>query len=206
MPSTTVAAAPRRRLRGLLFAVAGAIGLTAIMVGPGSTQTAAFQPSQAQAPQAQAPQAQGTEPRTEQLAPPQSAPDQPMPSRRPGFIDEIQKLLPAPLQSWPSIGSPRETMEDLNRRAKDAGDNLARLSKQEVVSGRVKCPLAANGAPDCKSAANRLCTDNGFKEGRSIDSDSAEDCPASVILSDKSPPAPTECRIENFVIRALCQR
>jgi len=196
MPSA-IAVATGRSLR-LLLALVGAVGLNAIMAWPGSTQTTRLQPSQAQAQPA--PQAQATE----QLAPSQPAPDQPLPSRRPGFVDEIQKLLPAPL--WPSIGSPRETIEDLNRRARDAGDNLSRLSKQEVVSGRVKCPLAANGAPDCKSAANRLCTDNGFKEGRSIDSDSAEDCPASVILSDKSPPAPAECRVENFVIRALCQR
>ena len=184
---------PDRRLGGPLLAVAVAICLNTAAVWPGVTQT-----GRSQAPQVQAPQTQATE------APSQPAPDQPTPPSRPGFVDEIQKLLPAP--SWPSIGSPQETIESLNRRAKDAGDNLSRLSKQEVVSGRVKCPLAVNGAPDCKSAANRLCVDAGFKEGRSIDSDSAEDCPASVLLSDKTPPAPAECRVENFVIRALCQR
>jgi len=170
----------------MMLALAAGIGLSAVMAGPGWSQTGSSEPPPAPPPVIQ-----------------QSPPDAPLPARRPGFVDELQKLLPA----WPSIGTPGETIDDLNRRAKDAGDNLSRLSKQEVVAGRVKCPLAANGAPDCKSAANRLCTDNGFKEGRSIDSDSAEDCPASVLLSGKSaPPEPAACRVENFVIRALCQR
>lgn len=124
----------------------------------------------------------------------------PAPEPHSGLVDELQKLFPLP-----SLSTPSETIDSLNRRARDAGDNLSRLSRQEVVSGRVKCPTAANGAPDCKVAANRLCTDKGFKEGRSIDSDSAEDCPAAVIMADK-PPVQAECRVENFVIRALCQR
>lgn len=185
MPSATFALMLPERPRGSLLTVVAAVGLNAIAVWPGATQTGPSQPPQ--------------------VAPAQPpAPDQQLPARRPGFVDELQKLLPTP--SWPSISSPQETIESLNQRARDAGDNLSRLSKQEVVSGRVKCPLAVNGAPDCKSAANRLCTVAGFKEGRSIDSDSAEDCPASVLLSDKTPPAPAECRVENFVIRALCQR
>lgn len=191
MWSAAVAVARGARLPGSLLALLALGGLNAFLVCPGRAQTS---PSPA-------PRVEPTQPG----APAQGAPDQPPPPG-PGLVDEIQKMLPAPLQSWPSIGSPQETIENLNRRAKDAGDNLSRLSKQEVVSGRVKCPLAANGAPDCKSAANRLCAASGFKEGKSLDSDSAEDCPASVLLSDKSPPAPAECRVENFVIRALCQR
>lgn len=193
--SSFATAAPVRSLVssrcGRLLPVAVAICIDLAAVWPGATQTGVSPTPPTQPPQTQA---------TGQ--PPTPVPDQPSASHRPGFVDEIQKWLP----SWPAIDSPRETMENLNRRARDAGDNLSRLSKQEVVSGRVKCPLAVNGAPDCKSAANRLCTDAGFKEGRSIDSDSAEDCPASVLLSDKAPPAPAECRVENFVIRALCQR
>lgn len=190
-PSGAAASARRRTGPRLLLALAAGAVLDALACWPGSTQTGQSQPA----------------PAVVQPAPVPPDPDQPLPSRRPGFVDELQKLLPAPLQTWPSIGTPQETIEGLNQRAKDAGDNLSRLSKQQVVSGRVKCLPAANGAPDCKAAANRLCTDNGFKEGRSVDSDSAEDCPASVLLSDKTPaPAPAECRVENFVIRALCQR
>ena len=186
-PPNAAGPAARSGLSGPMLAVMAGLVLNCVAAWPGRSQTAPSPPPQA--PPAAA----------------QPAPEGPMPARRPGLMDELQKLLPGPLQSWPSIASPQETIEDLNRRARDAGDNLSRFSKQQVVAGRVKCPLAANGAPDCKVAADRLCTDNGFKGGRSINSDSAENCPASVILSDK-PPEPANCQVENFVIRALCQR
>jgi hypothetical protein len=140
----------------------------------------------------------------------QAAPDPsvPGPSGRPGFIDEVGKLFQgAPLSldlGLPSLKTPQQTIEELNSRARDAGDNLSRLSKGQVYAGRVKCPLAANGAPDCKSAAVKLCAEKGFRDGQSVDSDSAESCSASVLLSGKTPAA-DECRVENFVIRALCQ-
>jgi hypothetical protein len=180
---------PRRwpsPVAGPVLAAVAAIGFSLLALGPGWAQT---NPPPPQGPATAAPVA------------PEPAP----PVQQPGLVDEIQKLLPAPLQSWPSLDSPQQTIDNLNKRARDAGDNLSRLSKQQVVAGRVKCPLAGNGAPDCKQAANRLCTDYGFKEGQSIDSDSAESCPASVLLSDK-PPVATDCPVENFVIRALCRR
>lgn len=139
-------------------------------------------------------------------APPE--PTAPPPANRPGFVDEIGKFFQSsPLGlnlGLPPLKTPQETIEDLNSRARDAGDNLSRLSKGQVYAGRVKCPVAANGAPDCKSAAVKLCTDKGFKDGQSIDSDSAESCSASVLLSGKTP-GPQDCHVENFVIRALCQ-
>jgi hypothetical protein len=137
----------------------------------------------------------------------QAAPDQaplPLPPTRPGLIDEIGKFFSDSPLSLPPLKSPQQTLDDFNTRAKDAGDNLSRMSKGKVMAGRVKCPVAANGAPDCKSAADKLCTDKGFKEGQSVDSDSAESCSASVLLSGKKP-EPGDCRVENFVIRALCQ-
>lgn len=135
----------------------------------------------------------------------QAVPDQEVPApNRPGFVDELGKFFSSPSLSLPPLKSPQQTIEDFNNRARDAGDNLSRFSKGQVIAGRVKCPTAANGAPDCKVAATKMCTDKGFKEGQSVDSDSAEDCPASVLLSGKSPTA-QECRIENYVIRALCQ-
>ena len=137
----------------------------------------------------------------------QAAPDQEVPApNRPGFVDELGKFFGSPSLSLPPLKSPQQTIDDLNNRARDAGDNLSRFSKGQVIAGRVKCPTAANGAPDCKVAATKMCTDKGFKEGQSVDSDSAEDCPASVLLSGKSPSAQEQqCRIENYVIRALCQ-
>lgn len=143
-------------------------------------------------------------------ATPQSPAPTPPSSGRSGFVDEIGKLfsdppsLGWPTLGWPTLKSPQQTIDDLNNQAKDATDSLTRLSKGKVVAGRVKCPVAANGAPDCKSAAAKLCTDKGYKDGQSLDSDSAESCPANVLLSGKKEDI-GECRVENFVIRALCQ-
>ncbi|MEW6641531.1 MAG: hypothetical protein AB1586_13570 [Pseudomonadota bacterium] len=143
------------------------------------------------------------------LAPPpvvQAAPQASMPlaPERSGLVDEIGKFFSDPSLGWPTLKSPQQTIDDINSRAKDATDSLTRFSKGKVVAGRVKCPTAANGAPDCKSAAARLCTDKGYKDGQSLDSDSAESCPANVLLSGKKEDL-GECRVENFVIRALCQ-
>ncbi|MGO4715857.1 hypothetical protein [Bradyrhizobium sp. 2TAF24] len=143
------------------------------------------------------------------LVPPpvvQVAPQSPAPlsPERSGLVDEIGKFFSDPPLGWPTLKSPRQTIDDFNTQAKDATDSLTRLSKGKMVAGRVKCPVAANGAPDCKSAAAKLCTDKGYKDGQSLDSDSAESCPANVLLSGKKEDL-GECRVENFVIRALCQ-
>jgi hypothetical protein len=73
-----------------------------------------------------------------------------------------------------------------------------------VVTGRSVCPVAGNGAPDCKAASDRLCKDKGYKDGKSLDIETAEKCSAKVYLSGRTG-APGECRTENFVTRAICQ-
>ncbi len=103
-----------------------------------------------------------------------------------------------------SIPSPRQTIDDLNARAKGATDTLGRYARPNVASGRVVCLIAPNGAPDCKAAADKLCQSKGFASGNSIESDAAENCPARVLLSGR-PPEPGECRTDNYVTRALCQ-
>ena len=45
-----------------------------------------------------------------------------------------------------------------------------------MVAGRMICPVSANGAPDCKLGADKLCQSKGFKEGKSLNTDSAETC------------------------------
>jgi hypothetical protein len=134
---------------------------------------------------------------------PSSAP--PARAENPGLINEMGKLLEKTLSILPPLKSPQETIEDLNSRAKDAGDSLTSLAKpSSMVTGRMGCPVSANGAPDCKAGADRLCQAKGFKEGKSLDTDAAEKCSAEVY-----PPgykrAPGDCRTENYVIRALCQ-
>ena len=110
-----------------------------------------------------------------------------------------------------TLPSPKDTIDDINARAKGATDSiigatdsLGRLARPNVATGRVVCQVAANGAPDCKAAADKLCQSKGFTTGNSIESDAAESCPAKVLLSGRAP-EPGECRTDNFVTRALCQ-
>src|SRR3954468_461393 len=100
-----------------------------------------------------------------------------------GLIRDIGKLFEKSLSVLSPLKSPGEAMDDLNARARetarDAGDALSRLAKpSSMVAGRTICPAASNGTPDCKTAADRLCQSKGYKEGRSLNADSAETCSA----------------------------
>jgi hypothetical protein len=150
------------------------------------------------------------EPAPNPIAPPAQpmlpvAPDPIPPRENPGLINEIGKLFKTPswtIPSLPALKSPFETIDDLNSHAKNATDALPRLNT--VVKGRVACPTAANGAPDCKTASDRLCQRNGFKEGKSLDTDAAQSCSAQSMLPGRKREE-GDCKTENYVIRALCQ-
>jgi hypothetical protein len=138
-------------------------------------------------------------------APAEGAPPPPAGEQNPGLINEMGKLFEKSLSILPKIKSPSETIDDLNARAKDAGESLSNLAKPStMVSGRSVCPVAANGAPDCKIAADKLCQSKGYKEGKSLNMDSAETCSAKVFIPGRTR-KPDDCRTDNFVTRAMCQ-
>jgi hypothetical protein len=138
-------------------------------------------------PSPPAPQEAETEPS------PETAPSK----ENPGLINEIGKLLEKPASLLPTLKSPRETIDD-------AAGALSRLTTSPGVKGRAACPVAANGAPDCKAAADKLCQSKGFKEGKSLDVDTARNCSAKALLSGRKPEE-SECRTETYVTRAVCQ-
>ena len=157
--------------------------------------------------QTPAPQAVPGRPAQNEPAPPPSP--QPAPEENPGLINELGKLWEKSKSVLPTLKSPQETIEDLNTRAKDAtrdaGDSLSRLAKPALmVTGRMGCPVSANGAPDCKAGADKLCQSKGYKEGKSLDTDAAEKCSPKVYLPGHKR-EPGDCRTENYVTRALCQ-
>lgn len=96
----------------------------------------------------------------------------------------------------------QKALDDLNSQTKSATEGLTKL--QSVVDGRVLCPVAGNGAPDCDTASQKLCSGKGYKSGRSLDIETAEKCSAKVYISGRTG-APGECRTENYVTRAVCQ-
>jgi hypothetical protein len=152
-------------------------------------------------------QEQGQPPAAPQGEPaPQASPQ---PSDKPGLIHEMGKLFDKSLSVLPSLKGPGETLDDLNTRAKDAvkgaGDALSRAAKPgSMVTGRVFCPLLANGTPDCKAGADWLCRTKGYKEGNSLNTDSAEKCSAKVMIPGRQRQA-GDCHTDNYVTSALCQ-
>ncbi len=176
----------------------GRVILTAaLLVMLGAVTTAWPQQTQ---PQPQTAPVQQTAP---QVEPP------PVPERSyPGLIEELGKLLKDSASGLgstiPAIPSASQTLDGLNSSAKDATDNLKRiappLSGQTMAMGRMLCPAAANGAPDCKRGADQLCKEKGYAEGRSIDIESSQKCSAKAYFSGQG-----ACRTENFVTKAVCQ-
>jgi hypothetical protein len=154
-----------------------------------------------------------TPPGVQQAAPdqPAAAPGEATPpasppahQENPGLINEIGKMFDK-LPAWKSPGA---TIDDLNARArdaaKDATDTLSRLATPSMVTGRLACPVSANGAPDCKAAADKLCQSKGFKEGKSLATDAAEACSAKVLIPGRTR-KPGDCRTDTYVTRAFCQ-
>jgi hypothetical protein len=145
----------------------------------------------------------------QQTIPQPDAPAAPAPVRageeNPGLLNELGKMF----EKFPTLKSPQQTMEDLNAGARDAAksatDGLSWLAKpSSMVSGRIICPVSANGAADCKLGADKLCQSKGFREGKSLNVDAAETCSAKVLIPGRTR-KPDDCRTDNFVTRALCQ-
>jgi hypothetical protein len=65
--------------------------------------------------------------------------------------------------------------------------------------------MAANGASDCKAAADALCRAHGYKEGKSTDTDATQKCSAEALLLAGRKSQPGACRTDYFVTRAWCQ-
>jgi hypothetical protein len=93
---------------------------------------------------------------------------------------------------------------DVAKGAADVATTAARLPMSSFSSGRERCTIAPNGAPDCRVAADALCKNKGFKSGTSVEFENAENCPAQVLLAGKSP-SERNCPIEYFVTKSLCQ-
>jgi hypothetical protein len=177
-------AKPRKQL-----AIAAAALLSVAVTADSAWPQVAPQP----APAPQVAPAQAAPQQSDPAPPPDAAP----PKENPGLLNEIGKLFENPSSMLPTLKSPKETIDD-------AAGAISRLTKSSGVKGRVPCPVAGNGAPDCKAAADKLCQSNGFKEGKSLDVDTTRNCSAKALLSGRKPDE-SECRTDNYVTRALCQ-
>jgi hypothetical protein len=193
---------PLKAMLSVRIALAALVWMIATTNGWPQTATPPPSPPAEQfAPQQPGPQQPGPQPAA---VPPGSAAVAPAPAENPGLFNEMGKALEKSLSILPTLKSAGETFDDLRDAAKTAGEGLSRLTGGSMAEGRIKCPVSANGAPDCKAAADKLCQAKGFKGGKSLSTDSAEACSAKVLIPGRTR-KPDDCRTDNFVIRALCQ-
>jgi hypothetical protein len=163
--------------------------------------------------QEQQPQAAGD---PAEAAPAPSTP----PSFAPGFIDALGRWIG---DSKSALDSQMKTTQDaiggIGSKATGAVNDAAGAAQQatgaivglpmaRMITGRQRCPKAANGAPDCAPAADALCQSKGFGAGKGLEIDSAQKCSAAAsaaaLLSGRSP-STRDCVTETFVTRAVCQ-
>lgn len=153
-------------------------------------------------------------------APPPVPPAAPAPPENPGLINEIGKLLAKPSSLLPSFGAskpaeppappsaepPAAPAAPEPPAAKPAApaETPSLFAVPSMVTGRATCPVSANGAPDCKAAAVNLCAGKGYKDGKSLATDTVEKCSAKLLIPGR-PRQPGDCKTENYVTRALCQ-
>ena len=201
-PDNLIAQAGKQAATAMRVLTRPALGLAMLLLAAGAAWPQAASPPPALGVQEPAPQAS-----SQQGLPQQSGTATPAPAREenPGLINEIGKLF----DKLPTLKGPQETIEDFNTRArdaaKDASDSLSRLAKPaSMVAGRMICPVSANGSPDCKLGADKLCQAKGYKEGKSLNTDSAETCSAKVLIPGRAR-KPGDCRTDNYVTSALCQ-
>jgi hypothetical protein len=133
-------------------------------------------------------------------APPQ--PQQPPPAveNQPGYITQFGTWLNRPV----TTDTATEAAKNAANAAIDATTSMMRLPGTRVITGRSRCDVAPNGAPDCQKAATALCVSKGFKLGSSVDYQSEQQCPASAWVSGRTP-AEGECKVVYVVTRAVCQ-
>ncbi|MGY3618769.1 hypothetical protein ACVJGD_004965 [Bradyrhizobium sp. USDA 10063] len=195
----------RSGIVGLRFPMLDRLGLL-VRIGPSTAKAGLALSMLTLAPEFALPQA--APPASlgvQQPAQPNQPPPPPAREENPGLINEISKLFEKSKSILPPLKSPGETLDDLNARTKDAGESLSALTKpSSIVTGRAACLVAANGAPDCKAGADRLCQSKGYKEGKSLDTDAAEKC-SPIVFVPGHKRGPNDCRTENFVTRAICQ-
>lgn len=210
------------------YAALAAIALIAATASAASAQAVTPPPAATGAGPAQAapgPAAVAAPP--VQPAPGSAFPAQPSGDERPGFIAEIGRWfddargklgsLPPPpgLPPPPALPPPpneaakdaanatQKAVRNAAEATKDAVNVIARIPATRVVEIRALCPLAPNGAPDCRQAASNACRGKGFNSGDPVDVRSSENCPPAVLLSGR-PPAAGECPTETVVLAAAC--
>src|SRR6202034_3093230 len=87
---------------------------------------------------------------------------------------------------------------------KGAAQAVVRLPSTRMFELHDKCQPAANGAPDCPTAANNACRVKGFSAGKPMGISTSQVCSPQALLSGRSPTA-ADCHDETYILGVVCQ-
>jgi hypothetical protein len=132
----------------------------------------------------------------------------PQPGASPGLVDKLGDLIKDSVDgikgSVDSLSSTvkgtQQTIQDLNQGTVDA---LSKLPVTGFATGHVLCSRDNNGAPDCRIASDQLCQTKGYKGGRGLDIETAENCNPRIFLPGYQRKQ-GDCHTDNYVTRAAC--
>jgi len=88
--------------------------------------------------------------------------------------------------------------------ARDVTGSVGSPVLPNIVSKRQRCEPAANGAPDCRRAAEAACRSSGYARGRSLQTQSEQVCSLPRLFSQEAS-KPHGCRTETHVLRSICR-
>ena len=152
----------------------------------------------------------------QQIAPSAEPAPPPMPAQRPGLFGAIGRWMDNSVTNVTSgWGSARDAVGGLGSRAGDAAKGAAGAARDAaaaaagvvtpgaLVSGRMRCVRAANGGPDCETAAEVLCRGKGYASGSSLHIQTEQKCPVWGWIKGDKPVG--KCNDETYVTRAMCR-
>ncbi len=151
-------------------------------------------------------------------SPGNSFPQQPPASYKPGFLHQLGVWWDQGLGDFNNkMKSAKDKFDDLgsSQPAKDAttatqdalknaADAVVHLPTTRMFELHDKCKPAANGAPDCPTAANNACRGKGFSVGKPMGISTAQVCPPAVLMSGRLP-GPGDCHDETYILGVVCQ-
>jgi hypothetical protein len=147
-----------------------------------------------------------------------SLPQQPPPAFKPGFLHQLGEWWGQSFGDFHTkMNNAKDRLEGLrtDQSTKDAtaatqdalkgaAQAVVRLPSTRMFELHDKCQPAANGAPDCPTAANNACRVKGFNAGKPMGISTSQVCSAQALLSGRSPTA-ADCHDETYILGIVCQ-
>ena len=145
-------------------------------------------------------------------------PQQPPESYKPGFLHQLgvwwdqgfgdfnskMKNAKNKLDDLGSSQPAKDAASATQDALKNAADAVVRLPSTRMFELHDRCKPAANGAPDCPTAANSACRGKGFSAGKPMGISTSQVCSPAALLAGRAP-SPSDCHDETYILGVVCQ-